>query len=60
MQIPEKLLKPYNPKETEERIYKLWEQYGLFKPETVAEITRLPAGRQELENIKANGAIAIH
>ncbi len=28
----EKLLKPYNPKETEERIYKLWEDSGFFNP----------------------------
>jgi valyl-tRNA synthetase len=33
-QIPEKLLKPYNPKETEERIYKTWEDGGFFNPET--------------------------
>ncbi|MEI8174793.1 MAG: valine--tRNA ligase [bacterium] len=29
----EKLLKPYNPKETEERIYKLWEDSDFFAPE---------------------------
>jgi valyl-tRNA synthetase len=29
----EKLLKPYNPKETEERIYKLWEDSGFFSPD---------------------------
>lgn len=33
-QIPEKLLKPYDPKETEERIYKTWEEGGFFNPET--------------------------
>ena len=32
-QIPEKLLKPYDPKETEERIYKTWEEGGFFNPE---------------------------
>jgi valyl-tRNA synthetase len=32
--INDKLLKPYNPKETEERIYKLWEESGLFNPDT--------------------------
>ena len=32
MEIDEKLLKPYNPKETEERIYKLWEESGFFNP----------------------------
>ena len=30
--INEKLLKPYNPKETESRIYKLWEKSGYFNP----------------------------
>ena len=29
----EKLLKPYNPNETEERIYKLWEESGFFNPD---------------------------
>ncbi len=29
----EKLLKPYDPKETEERIYKLWEESGYFSPD---------------------------
>ena len=28
-----RLLKPYNPKETEERIYKLWEDSGFFNPD---------------------------
>ncbi len=31
--MEEKLLKPYNPKETEERIYKLWEDSGFFNPD---------------------------
>lgn len=31
--MDERLLKPYNPKETEERIYKLWEKSGFFSPE---------------------------
>ncbi|MBI2096373.1 MAG: valine--tRNA ligase [Candidatus Taylorbacteria bacterium] len=35
--IPEKLLKPYNPTETEGRIYKLWEESGFFNPETCVE-----------------------
>ncbi len=29
----EKLLKPYSPKDTEERIYKLWEESGFFNPD---------------------------
>ena len=33
MEINEKLLKPYNAKETEDRIYKLWEESGFFAPE---------------------------
>lgn len=31
--IPEKLLSPYEPKDTESLIYKTWEQSGLFTPE---------------------------
>jgi len=31
--IPEKLLKAYNPTETEPRIYKLWEESGFFNPD---------------------------
>jgi valyl-tRNA synthetase len=31
--IPDKLLKPYDPKETEPRIYKLWEESGFFNPD---------------------------
>ena len=31
--IPESLLKPYNAKDTEERIYKLWEESGYFNPD---------------------------
>ncbi|MSU44993.1 valine--tRNA ligase [Candidatus Nomurabacteria bacterium] len=31
--MDEKLLKPYNPKETEDRIYKLWEDSGFFNPD---------------------------
>ncbi len=30
-----KLLKPYDPKETEERIYKLWEESGFFNPDNL-------------------------
>jgi len=33
LMTPEKLLKPYDPKETETRIYKLWEESGFFSPE---------------------------
>ena len=33
MSVNEKLLKPYNSKETEDRIYKLWEDSGFFNPD---------------------------
>src|SRR3989344_2274627 len=35
--IHEKLLKPYDPKETEGRIYKLWEESGYFNPDNLPE-----------------------
>jgi valyl-tRNA synthetase len=31
--VPEKLLKPYNPAEEESVIYKMWEQSGYFNPD---------------------------
>jgi len=31
--MEDKLLKPYDPKATEERIYKLWEESGFFNPD---------------------------
>ena len=37
MEINEKLLKPYNAKDTEERIYKLWEDSGFFNPDVCIE-----------------------
>lgn len=33
--IPEKLNKPYDPKATEGRIYKLWEESGFFNPDNL-------------------------
>lgn len=36
-EIDPKLLSPYNPKETEDRIYKLWEESGFFNPDTCIE-----------------------
>ncbi len=33
----EKLLKPYDPKNTEEKIYKLWEESGFFNPDVCIE-----------------------
>lgn len=35
--VPEKLLKPYNPQETEKRIYNTWEKSGFFNPDTCVE-----------------------
>ncbi|MFA6393015.1 MAG: valine--tRNA ligase [Candidatus Paceibacterota bacterium] len=35
--IDPKLLKPYDPKETEGRIYKLWEESGFFNPDVCIE-----------------------
>lgn len=35
--IDPKFLKPYDPKETEERIYKLWEDSGFFNPDVCIE-----------------------
>jgi len=35
--LPEKFLKPYNPKETEDNIYKLWEESGFFNPDVCIE-----------------------
>lgn len=36
-EINEKLLKPYDPANTEDRIYKLWEEGGYFNPDTCIE-----------------------
>jgi valyl-tRNA synthetase len=35
--LPEKLLKPYNPAEVEESIYKTWEESGFFNPDVCVE-----------------------
>ena len=35
--FPEKLTKPYEPADTETRIYKLWEESGLFDPDNLPE-----------------------
>ena len=37
LDMDEKLLKPYDPKTTEERIYKLWEESGFFNPDICVE-----------------------
>ncbi len=33
--VPERLLKPYDSKETEGRVYKLWEESGYFNPDNL-------------------------
>src|SRR3989344_6075014 len=45
IRVNEKFLKPCNPKETEDRIYKLWEESGFFNPDN------LPGKRKELFSI---------
>ncbi len=35
--MDERLLKPYDPKETESKIYKLWEKSGFFNPDICVE-----------------------
>lgn len=37
LNIDPKFLKPYDPKETEDRIYKLWEDSGFFNPDVCIE-----------------------
>lgn len=54
--MDEKLLKPYDPKTTEERIYKLWEESGFFNPDN------LPGDKKEAFTIimpptNANGSL---
>lgn len=36
-QIPDKLTKPYDPQETEPRIYQMWEKSGYFNPDVCIE-----------------------
>ncbi len=38
----EKLLKPYDPKNTEKRIYKLWEESGFFNPDKNSNLNAKP------------------
>lgn len=52
----EKLLKPYDPKNTEDRIYKTWEESGFFNPDN------LPGERSEpftiiMPPVNANGSL---
>ncbi len=43
MEINEKLLKPYNAKDTEGRIYKEWEDSGFFNPDVCIEKGVIPS-----------------
>lgn len=40
--MDEKFLKPYNSAETEDRIYKLWEESGFFNPDNLPNRTKEP------------------
>jgi valyl-tRNA synthetase len=40
--LPQKLTAPYDPKETEPRIYKLWEESGYFNPDNLPERHKEP------------------
>ncbi|MFZ1987592.1 MAG: valine--tRNA ligase [Minisyncoccia bacterium] len=56
--MDEKFLKPYNPAETESRIYKMWEESGYFNPDN------LPGERSEPFTIvmpppNANGSLHV-
>jgi valyl-tRNA synthetase len=52
----EKLLKPYDPKNTEERIYKLWEESGFFSPDNTKENTK-EAFTIIMPPVNANGSL---
>ncbi len=54
--IDERLLKPYDPKNTESKIYKLWEESGFFNPDN------LPGNSKEsftliMPPVNANGSL---
>ena len=56
--MDEKLLKPYDAKGTEDRIYKLWEESGFFNPDN------LPGERKEaftiiMPPVNANGSLHV-
>lgn len=45
--LPEKLLKPYDPQNTEKRIYELWEKNGFFNPDNLPPLTSGQAGERK-------------
>lgn len=58
--VPDKLLRPYDPKATETLIYKLWEESGFFNPDNLPD--NLPGERKESFTIimppaNANGSL---
>ena len=61
--MDEKLLKPYDPKNTEDRIYKLWEESGFFTPDTLPAQAGLPnSGNNKaftiiMPPVNANGSL---
>ena len=63
MEVPEKLKKPYDPKETESRIYKMWEEGDFFSPRgetlTDAELTRKNAKKDSLSFASGSRSFAI-
>src|SRR3989338_9463031 len=61
--MDEKLLKPYDPKNTEDRIYKLWEESGFFNPDNLPAQAGLPnSGNNKaftiiMPPVNANGSL---
>lgn len=59
--IDPKLLKPYNPKETEDRIYKKWEESGFFNPDVCIEKGIIPSDAPSFSMVmpptNANGSL---
>ena len=61
--MDEKLLKPYDPRNTEDRIYKLWEESGFFNPDNLPAQAGLPnSGNNKaftiiMPPVNANGSL---
>lgn len=45
--MEDRLKKPYEPKNTEERIYKLWEESGFFAPDKLPPLSSGQAGKRD-------------
>ncbi len=50
-EISEKLKEPYNPSNTEERIYKDWEENGLFSPEKSEKLGLVDANKESFSMV---------